>query len=581
MADLVPAANAGMPVPGPVATLPADASAMDRARFFMQQPATKKMLPWFVGAAGLGLAALTWSLVVPAPQRTLYSSLQDGERAEVAAALDSAGIPYEIDPGTGAVTVGEDELYRARMTVASQGALAMPESGSEMLDSLPMGASRTLEGDRLRAAQERELQMTIMEIDGVESVRVHLAKADKSVFVRENGDPTASVMLRLVRGKALSQSQVTAIANLVAASVVGLSPDAVRIVDQNGSLLSDPKNEQTDGLDLQARTEAKLREQLITLLTPIVGEAAFSTEVQVDLDMNELTSARESYDPEGAVRSETTSETTQADRRAAGVPGATANIPPEDPQAEQRAPQGGEAGGGATQNAATNASRTYEVGREVSVTSQRPGQVRRVSVAVAIDEAALGENAEEELAKIEELVAAAVGADPQRGDTVAVMTRAFSPAEIEEPQFWETPWFATILRNVVALLSVLLVLLLAVRPLLKAITGKTEAAAKDKAKDDDEKSEDEDEDGEKDEGEDEDEDERDPADEEEARKIAEAIHREAGVLEPPTSAALAEQIELARRITREQPEDALQALRKMLREQEAPEEEDEAQEQAA
>ena len=576
MADLVPASNSAVPASGTRNSLTIDGSPMDRARLFLRQPATRKMLPWFVGAAGLGLAALTWSLVVPAPQRTLYSSLQDGERAEVAAALDSAGIAYQIDPGTGAVSVGEDELYRARMTVASQGALALPESGSDMLDSLPMGASRTLEGDRLRAAQERELQMTIMEIDGVESVRVHLAKADKSVFVRENGDPTASVMLRLVRGKALTQSQVTAIANLVAASVVGLSPDAVRIVDQNGSLLSDTKTEQADGLDLQARTEAKLREQLIQLLTPIVGEAAFSTEVQVDLDMNELTSARESYDPEGAVRSETTSETTQAERRAAGIPGATANIPPQDAQAEQRAPEGGNAADGATQNAATNASRTFEVGREVSVTSSRPGQVRRVSVAVAIDEAALGENAQDEIAKIEELVAAAVGADPQRGDTVAVMTRAFQPTEMEEVQFWETPWFATILRNVVALLSVLLVLLLAVRPLLKALTNKIDPKAK-AAQDDDEDGEDGDEDG----------DEKDaagaadPVRDEEARAIAEAIRREAGMLEPPATAALAEQIELARRITREQPEDALHALRKMLREKFDAEDEEENQEQAA
>jgi len=35
-------------------------------------------------------------------------------------------------------------------------------------------------------------------------------------------------------------------------------------------------------------------------------------------------------------------------------------------------------------------------------------------------------------------------------------------------------------------------------------------------------------------------------------------------------ADLADQIELARRITREQPDDALQALRRMLREQPAP-----------
>jgi len=552
MADNVPAVAAPGSMTGDLNGLSLTGSPLDRARVFLAQPAARKMLPWFIGAAGLGLAALTWSLMVPAPQRTLYSALQDGERAEVAAALDQAGITYAIDPGTGAVTVGEDDLYRARMTVASQGALALPESGTQMIDSLPMGASRTLEGDRLRAAQERELQMTIMEIDGVEAVRVHLAKADKSVFVRENGDPTASVMLRLVRGRSLSQSQVGAIANLVAASVVGLTPDKVRIIDQHGSLLSDPSNPDMDGLDLQARTETKLREQLASLLTPIVGAGAFSSEVQVVLDMDELTSARESYEPEGAVRSETTSESTQVDTRAGGIPGATANTPPVEAEAEQRAPEGTEAGGQEARNGASNASRTYELGREVLVTSSRPGQVSRVSVAVAIDEAALGEKPEEEIAKIEKLVAAAVGANPERGDTVAVMTRAFEPLEMEETQFWETPWFATILRNVVALLSVLLVLLLAVRPLLKAVTRKLDPASAagndaDDADDADQTDED-------------DEDDEDS----EGGRLA-VLPVAAG--EPPSPEELSQQIEAARRIAREQPEDAVQALRRMLREQ--------------
>jgi len=531
MADLVPVgANA----------LTAGDGMMDRARGLAGQPAVRRMLPWFLGAAGVGLAALTWSMLSPAPQRMLYASLGDAERAEVAAALDQAGITYAIDSGTGAVTVAEDELYRARMLVAQQGALAMPETGTEMIDSLPMGASRTLEGDRLRAAQERELELTIMEIDGVEAVRVHLAKADRSVFVRENGDPTASVMLRLVRGKQLTAEQVRAIANLVAASVVGLSPEAVRIVDQQGDLLSDASDPNADLLDLQARNEAKLREQLAQLLTPIVGAGNFSTEVQVELDMDEQTAARESYDDEGRVRSETTSATNTTEQNAGGIPGATTNTPPVDPTAEQRAPTGGEAGGGAAANGASNASRVYELGREVSVTSSRPGQLARLSVAVAINEEAIKNP--QELARIKALVAAAVGSNAARGDTVEVMSRSFSPLEVEEPQIWETPWFATILRNVVALISVLLVLLLAVRPLLKAVNKRLNPEKPAAAED---------------------------ADGEDADDEATAAIQLEATPPPPVPADLADQIELARRITREQPEDALQALRRMLREEPA------------
>ena len=169
MSELVPVASPGTSLLAPLRTA-SGGSVLTRLRTFAAQPPVRKALPWFAGIAGVGVLALIWAGLSSAPQRVLYSSLSDAERADVAAALDKASIGYTIDNATGALTVGEDDLYRARMTVASDGALAAPESGAELIDSLPMGASRTLEGDRLRAAQERELQMTIMEIDGVEAV---------------------------------------------------------------------------------------------------------------------------------------------------------------------------------------------------------------------------------------------------------------------------------------------------------------------------------------------------------------------------------------------------------------------------
>ena len=209
MSDLVPVAPGATSLLAPLRD-PAGAPLLTRLGAFAAQPPVRKALPWFAGLAGAGLLALTWATLAPAPQRVLYSSLDDGERADVAAALDKASIGYSIDNGTGALTVDEDDLYKARMVVASNGALAAPESGEQLLDSLPMGASRTLEGDRLRAAQERDLMLTIKEIDGVEAVRVHLAQPERSVFVRDEAAPTASVMVRMAQGRQLSDSQVTA-----------------------------------------------------------------------------------------------------------------------------------------------------------------------------------------------------------------------------------------------------------------------------------------------------------------------------------------------------------------------------------
>jgi flagellar M-ring protein FliF len=533
MSDLVPAANASGSLLTPLRDR-RGGSVLTRVGAFAAQPPVRKALPWFAGVAGIGLLALVWAGLSPAPQRVLYSSLSDAERADVVGALDKASINYTIESTTGALTVAEDDLYRARMLVASDGAIAAPESGTDMLNSLPMGASRTLEGDRLRAAQERDLTLTIMEIDGVEAVRVHLGRAERSVFVRENLAPTASVMVRMARGRQMADSQVNAIANLVAGSVPGLTIDAVQIVDQHGRLLSQAKNADSDRLDLQSRIEGKLRTQVEQLLSPMIGAGNFSSEIQVELDMNEVTSARESYDKDGAVRRETTQRSQAVAGGAIGVPGVLANTPPPAAEARPGAPDGAPEPATPQASGESSATRTYELGREVAVSNITPGSVKRLSVAVALNQDALNGAKPADLKKFERLVAAAVGANPDRGDTVAVIVRPFQAAEIEEVPFWETAWFGTILRNVVALIAVLLVLFLAVRPIIKALTRRKSDA--------------------------------DESDDSEPRVIAgrQGLVPLVQLSEMPDRERLSAQIELAQRIVREQPDDALQALRRML-----------------
>jgi flagellar M-ring protein FliF len=478
MSDLVPAAPAAPASPLAVLSDPAGGSALNRLRSLTAQPAVKRALPWFGGMAAIGALALTYAVLSPAPQRMLYGQLDDAQRADVVAALDKAAIPYKIDNSTGSLTVNEEDLYRARMVVASDGALATPESGIALLDSMPLGASRTMEGERLRTARERELMMTIKEIDGVEAVRVHLAEPEQSVFVRESTPPSASVMLRLARGRQLSDAQVTAIANLVANSVSGLPVDNVRIVDQHGRLLSQNAGQKASTLELQAQIEEKLRTQVSQLLTPVLGADNFTSEIQVELDMEERTAARESYDKQGAVRQETEeSSRTAAPGGAVGVPGMMSNTPPLPATPQQGAPQGTvtPAGTPAANAAAplgeTRASRSYELGREVSVSNSSPGGIKRMSVAVALSAEAMKKSKASDIDKIKALVSAAVGANPARGDQVEVMVRSFADNPIEEPAFYETGWFASLVRYGATLIGVLLVLLLGVRPILRALRG--------------------------------------------------------------------------------------------------------------
>jgi len=529
MTGLVPTAPTGG---GALSTLTSGTGTFtERARAFAAQPSVRKMLPWFAGTAGLGLLALTWATLSPAPQRVLYSSLDDAGRAGVVASLDQAGIAYQIDNGSGTLTVNEDDVYRARMLVAADGSLAAPASGTDLIDNLPMGASRTLEGDRLRAAQERELVLTIMEIDGVEAVRVHIAKAERSVFVRDDVSPSASIMVRMARGRQLADSQVSAITNLVAGSVSGLAIDAVKVVDQHGKLLTQARDPNSGRLDLQAQMEAKLNAQVDQLLAPMFGSGAFSSQVQVELNMDEVTSARESYDKDGSVRRETTQESQNVATPAIGIPGVLANTPPADAAARDGAPQDTQQAAAANGIGERSATRVFEMGREVSVSNLSPGSIKYLSVAVAIDQAALAKASAADIAKVKELVSAAVGARTDRGDQVTVVMRPFEKVEAEGIPFYETSWFGMAVRNGVAILAVLLVLLLAVRPAIKALRG---PASKD-----------------------------DPT---VGGEDVPAVPGSSQALVAYDREALDSQIELAQRIARENPDDAVLALRRLLAE---------------
>lgn len=509
---------------------------------FASQPALARAMPALVGVGALAAAGVLWLAISSGPDRVLYTSLTDAERAKVVETLEAGGIDYAIDTGTGALSVAESDLYRAKMLVASNAGIAAPEGAEAMLDSMPLGTSRTLEGERLRLARERELMLTIKEIDGIESVRVHLATPERSVFVRENNPPSASVMVRLVSGRSLSPDQVGAIVNLVAGSVPGLTADAVRVVDQNGRLLSDPRNAAGEGLTLQREHEAKLAQQIDALLLPLLGEGNFSAQVQVELDKAEVTTARETYEKEGAVRAESERNASRTGAGpAGGVPGVPANTPP--PQAElvDGAPNPPPPSAATSTDTETATDRSYELGREVAVTTAGPGALKKLSVAVAVSDKALKAAAPMTAQQLEALVSAAVGANAQRGDMVEVVASKFEPADLQPPAFYEEPWFAMLVRYGTALLAVLLVLLLAVRPLIGKLKGKGEPVS--------------------------------PAPAEDAALIADGANDDAADDQAtPLIAAdaavpqddLPRQVELARRLAASHPERAVEALQRML-----------------
>lgn len=457
-------------------------SIFERIQGFTAQPAVAKSLPALGFLALMGLAAILWMTFSAPPSRDLFQGLPDADKAAVAEALGTAGIEYQIDRTTGALTVSETDYHRAKMLLAQQGLPKSAPGGDELIANMPLGSSRAVEGERLRSARELDLARTIEAIDAVQSARVHLAVAQQSVFLRDRAEPAASVMLTLAPGRALSDAQVQAIVHLVASSASGLSPDGVSVVDQTGRLLSGSGGSDalaaTDRqVAVQDKIEDRYRQALLSLLTPIVGAGNFTAEVHAEVDFSEKEATREGFPEDGrALRSEQGSSSSDGSTSGAqgGIPGALAN---EAPPAAVAAPAPGVQTAGAQQTAGSttanerrteNYSRNFAVGREVSHTKEQTGTVKRLSVAVALKTPEGGKPlSAQELAAIENLVKGAIGFDQGRGDVVALTSRAFAPIEETPESWWEASWVSLLARNLTALALAALFVFGVGKPLLK------------------------------------------------------------------------------------------------------------------
>lgn len=453
----------------------------------LRQPAVQRAMPALALIAALALAGGAYVAFSSPSQTPLYAGLAEADKAAVSEALQAAGIAYSIDPQSGSVNVAQDQVHQARIALAGQGLPKAQPSGNTLMAELPMGASRAVEGETLRAVRETELARTIEAIDAVQLAKVHIGTPEPSPFVQENRPATASVMLTLEGGRSLSDGQVQAIRFLVASSVPGLDAANVSIIDQRGALLSEMAgNTDLAMFQLQARVEDRLRASIDRLIGPMLGQGNYSVEVRADVDMSESQATRESFpEADRALRSEQMVRSTSGQpgsTAAVGIPGATSNIPPAPATVTNTppAPVVVAPSDGASQSN-ENLTRSYEIGREISVTHQPQGTLRRVSVAVALNQ---GKKAftQADLAKFEGLVKGAVGFNTERGDQVAISQRPFAKPEVAELGFWEQPWFLPIAQQVGGLLAALLAFLLIGRPLIRAAKARAAArAARDEA----------------------------------------------------------------------------------------------------
>ncbi len=455
-------------------------------------------------SVAIGFAVVLWSQ--GEDWKPLYGSLDRLDSSEVGSILDFNQIPYKIDGSSGALLVPVDEVRKARIVLADNGVQGDVYSGYELLDQeQPLGTSQFMESIKYRRGLEGELARTIASVNAVRSARVHLAVPKQTVFLRDGREPSASVFLDLFPGRPISSMQVRGIANLVSASVPELDLENVTVVDQKGTLLSvEAEDEKLAAASQHLEYTRKIENDIILrvrrLLSPIVGEANFNTEVAADIDFTEIEMAEESFNPDlPAVRSEQTVDEQQVGSAAAGgIPGALANQPPADGQAPEIAgPGGGDDGATNPSSSRSQSVKNYELDRTVSYTKHEKGRLRRLTVAIVLDDKNVADPesgeitktpwSDVELERLSILVRDAVGFSVVRGDSVNILNEPFMPlpafTEAESIPLWEQDWFVRLAKQAGGVLMIVVLVLGLLRPVLKSLAAAgVKTRAEDEAK---------------------------------------------------------------------------------------------------
>ncbi len=468
-------------------------SLINAARGFGQLPMMRQfgMLLGLAASVALGVAVVMWSK--EPTYRPLFSHLNPQESTDVLDALQSSGIKYKLDQSNGTIMVPADAVYHARLKLASDGLPAAGSSSFEnMLKEQSIGTSRFMENAKYLYALEGELDRTISSLSSVKLARVHLAIPKESAFVGDEKKPTASVLIDLASGKHLSANQVQAVVHMVASSVTNLEPSQVTVVDENGNLLTAASDEgglgkSTEEFKYTKNLEKSYEKRIESILTPLVGIGNVRATVSALLDFTKIEQTREQYIPNKALRSEKVIEQGKVKQEGAakGVPGMAANQPAAKDAKNKAIPQANNAEGNKGPYK-MQAVRNYEVGRMISHSQVPTGNVKRVSVAVVVNDKRTVDQktgkvtetplTQDEINKLTTLVKNTIGFEQQRGDQISVVNIPFVKTEkIEAPKvppMWEQNWFWDIIKIALGSVLVLLLVFLVLRPTLKSLAAK-------------------------------------------------------------------------------------------------------------
>ena len=452
-----------------------------------------------MGGVVLGLVGffifLTTRLTTP-QMALLYGDLPQDDSARIVNQLEGMGIPFEIKRAGAEIHVPSDRALRLRLSMAEKGLPSGGSLGYELFDKAnTLGTTNFVQNINLVRALEGELARTISSLNNVKSARVHLVMPKRELFSREKQEPSAAVILNMRGAIRVGSQQVLAIQHLVAASVPGLMPNRISIVDEKGTLLARGFEGNDTAAVMAARSEElrhafelRTAKALEELIERIVGFGNVRTEVTAELDFDRVSTSEEQFDPDGQVVRSTQSieETVSSRESEANQPVSIGqNLP--DPSGG-----GGEKASTSAAESRTEETVNFEITKKVISHVRETGKVKRISVAVLVDghytlddsgDRVYQPRNDDDLELIRTLVTSAIGFNTDRGDIVEIVNMRFATAE--EPEEEALDLFFGFNKNdllrvaeilVLSIVSIL-VILLVVRPLLSRAFEALPAAA--------------------------------------------------------------------------------------------------------
>ena len=380
-----------------------------------------RQLVAILAAVAVLVCVFTISRMATRPDMSLlYSGLDASASGEVIASLQGQSVSHEVRGD--AIFVPASQRDQLRMTLASQGIPRNPVQGYEILDTMSgFGTTSQMFDAAYWRAKEGELARTILSSPNIQTARVHISSSNSSAF-RVTNIAKASVNVSTIGG-GVKPEQAEALRFLVASAVPGLSPEDVAVIDGAGRLVSEsPAAASSTGEAREQSFKARVERLLEARVGP--GNAIVEVSIETTNDVEMISERLVDPDSRVTISSDTEERSTSENSTQSGVTVAS-NLPDGD---------GGDNSGSSSENSETRQRLNYEVSETRREITRNAGTIKRLSVAVLVNERSADEagvvqpRSETELSDLRALVESAVGFDADRGDVITLKTLEFEAA---------------------------------------------------------------------------------------------------------------------------------------------------------